>query len=118
VFGPTFFALSEAAKLVLNALTTREEGSAAATSAAFELSGDVTRESKVWKLSGLVISMAVLASLWEHGWQPADLVHAVRRLSADIPIGVRTGSHVALLWAARRRLPQLFRRPAGSCARG
>ena len=49
-----------AAKLVLKALTTREEGRAAAISAAFEESAGTTRESKVSKFTGLVMSTTTL----------------------------------------------------------
>jgi hypothetical protein len=58
--GPTLLLPSVPAKVVLKALSTREDGSPAATSAAAELSGDTTSESKVSKFSGLVVSTMVL----------------------------------------------------------
>src|SRR4029450_2651660 len=58
--GPTCFWLRVAARVVLNALIPREDGSAAASSAALELSGDTTSESKVSKFSGLVMSTTIL----------------------------------------------------------
>jgi hypothetical protein len=57
--GPTLLLPSVPAKVVLKALSTREDGSAAATSAAAEPSGDTTSESKVSKFSGLVMSTMV-----------------------------------------------------------
>jgi len=48
-----------AAKVVLNAFRTVDPGSAAAISAAAELSGGTTRESKVSTFSGLVMSTTI-----------------------------------------------------------
>ena len=60
-----------AAKLVLNALTTRDSGRAAAITAVAEPSAGTTSESKVSKFSGLVMSTTTLparlvAALCEH----------------------------------------------------
>ena len=60
VSGPTVPAARVPAKVVLNALSTRDCGSAAAISAAAELSAGTTRESKVSKFSGLVMSTTIL----------------------------------------------------------
>ena len=60
VSGPTVPAASVAAKVVLKALSTRDCGSAAAISAAAELSAGTIRESKVSKFSGLVMSTTIL----------------------------------------------------------
>jgi hypothetical protein len=49
-----------AAKVVLNALSTFEDGRAAASSAAAELSVGTVKESKVSKFSGFVMSTTVL----------------------------------------------------------
>jgi hypothetical protein len=48
--------------------------------------------------------MAMLASLWEHGWQPADLVHAARRLDG------RSAALVAALITGQARQTQAFER--------
>ena len=60
VSGPTVPAARVPAKVVLKALSTRESGRAAAISAAAELSAGTTRESKVSKFSGLVMSTTIL----------------------------------------------------------
>jgi hypothetical protein len=60
VNGPTVPAANVPARVVLNAFSTRELGSAAAISAAAELSAGTTRESKVAKFSGFVMSTTVL----------------------------------------------------------
>ena len=53
-----------AAKVVLNALSTRDCGRAAAISAAAEPSAGTTSESKVSKFSGLVMSTTTLPASW------------------------------------------------------
>ena len=58
--GPTSREDSVAANVVLNALRTRESGSAAAISAVAEPSAATVRESNVWKSSGLVTSTTTL----------------------------------------------------------
>jgi hypothetical protein len=64
VSGPTVPAASVPANVVLNAFRTRDCGSAAAISAAAELSAGTTRESKVSKFSGLVMSTMILPANW------------------------------------------------------
>jgi len=49
-----------AAKVVLNALSTFDDGNAAASSATAELSAGTVRESKVSRFSGFEISTTVL----------------------------------------------------------
>ena len=68
VSGPTVPAASVAAKVVLKALTTRDWGSAAAICAAAELSAGTTRESKVSKFSGLVMSTTILPARLSPRW--------------------------------------------------
>jgi hypothetical protein len=62
--GPAVPAARVAAKVVLKALSTCDCGSAAAISAAAELSAATVRESKVSKFSGLVISTTTLPASW------------------------------------------------------
>ena len=68
VSGPTVPAARVAAKVVLNALSTRDCGRAAAISAAAELSAGTTRESKVSKFSGLVMSTTILPARLSPRW--------------------------------------------------
>ena len=62
--APTFLAASVAAKVVLKAFSTFDDGRAAASSAAAELSAGTVSESKVSKLSGLLMSTTVLPASW------------------------------------------------------
>jgi hypothetical protein len=62
--GPSVRAASVAANVVLNALSTRDCGSAVARAAAAELSAGTTSESNVSKSSGLVMSTTTLPARW------------------------------------------------------
>ena len=86
VSGPTVPAARVPAKVVLNALSTRELGSAAAISAAAELSAGTTRESKVSKFSGLVMSTTILPASCSPRWAMT---------SADGRVGDREDDDVA-----------------------
>ena len=61
---PSFLVDSVAARLVLNAFSTVDAGSSAASWAAAELPSGTTSESKVSKFTGLVMSMTILPSSW------------------------------------------------------
>ena len=61
---PTCLVAKVAANVVLNALSTEDEGRPSANSAAAELFDGTTRESKVSKFSGLVMSMTTLPASW------------------------------------------------------
>jgi hypothetical protein len=62
--GPTSPDASVPANVVLNALSTRALGRAAAISAAAELSAGTVRESNVSKFSGFVMSTTILPASW------------------------------------------------------
>ena len=62
--GPTLLGARVAAKVVLKAFSTFDDGRAAASSAAAELSAATVSESKVSKFSGLLMSTTVLSASW------------------------------------------------------
>src|SRR5262249_47547428 len=98
-----------AARLVLNALTTRDCGSDAAICAAAELSAGTVSESKGWKFSGLGMSTTTLPASWSP--RVERLAGVAAWGTASTTMAPVTGLPVSEWRSSSTVLPPLLTRP-------